>query len=168
VKRQHLARILTVALMAGALAVVAVRNTGRSVAEAIPAIASQPKLDPSPQDAIYAMLDAARDGNVAAYLGAFSGQMEISLRQSAAEQGDAAFANYLKDANAPVKGIAIMEPQPVTDGEVRVKVEYVYSDRNEAQWFHLVQQSDKTWKITRLDTAERVKTLVPYGSPANQ
>jgi hypothetical protein len=166
VKRSHLARLLTVALMAAALGLVAFRNTGRSVSEAIPAIVPQSKAAPSPQDAIYAMLDAARDGSVAAYLAAFTGQMETSLRQSAAEQGDAAFSKYLKDANAPVKGIAIMEPQPVADAEVRVKVEYVYADRNETQWFHLVRQPDRTWKISRLDTAERIKTLIPYGSPA--
>ena len=62
------------------------------------------------------------------------------------------------------KGIAISEPQPVTDREVKVRVEYVYQDRNEAQTMYLEKDAG-SWKISRVDGAERVKTLVPYGTP---
>jgi hypothetical protein len=90
--------------------------------------------------------------------------METSLKQSIAEQGEVAFAKYLQETNAPIKGIAITEPQVLTDREVKARVEYVYQDRNEVQFFYLEKQG-KLWKIARLDSAERVKTLVPYGTP---
>ena len=160
--KQRKAQILTLVLMAGALAFVLLRTSNTPVTDLIPS--TQPKPDPTPQDAIYAMLDAARDGNITAYLAAYTGQMETSLKQSIAEQGESAFARYLKESNAPIKGIAITEPQVLTDREVKIRVEYVFQDRNEIQYYYLEKQG-KDWKIARLDAAERIKTLVPYGTP---
>ena len=57
-----------------------------------------------------------------------------------------------------------MEPQPLSDPEVKARVEYVFQDRNEAQYFYLDKMSGG-WKIARVDSSERVKTLVPYGTP---
>ena len=125
---------------------------------------SAPKEPPSPQDAIYAMLDAARAGNVAAYLASYSGAMQASLQQSVRESGEAAFAKYLRDSNAAIKGVAVSDPQPSSDTEASVRVEYVYQERNEAQTMHL-EKSGGAWKIARVESAERVKTLVPYGTP---
>ncbi len=48
--------------------------------------------------------------------------------------------------------------------EVKVKVEYVFQDRNEVQWMYL-EKSGNSWRIARVDTAERIQTLVPYGTP---
>jgi hypothetical protein len=70
----------------------------------------------------------------------------------------------LKDSNAAIKGVAISEPQQLTDTQVKVRVEYVYQDRNEAQMMYLEKQSG-IWRITQVDSTERVKTLVPYGTP---
>jgi len=92
------------------------------------------------------------------------GQMDAALKQSLAETTESGFAKYLTDSNAAVKGIAISEPQPLTDREVKVRVEYVYQDRNEAQTMYL-EKGTSGWKIARVDGAERVKTLVPYGTP---
>lgn len=125
---------------------------------------SAPKEPPSPQDAIYGMLDAARAGNVAAYLACYSGAIEASLQQSVRESTEAGFAKYLRDSNAAIKGVAVSDPQPVGDKEVSVRVEYVYQERNEAQTVHL-ERVGGAWKITRVDGAERVKTLIPYGTP---
>ena len=124
----------------------------------------QPKADPTPQDAIYAMLDAARAGDAKAYVANYSGQMSTALQQSIAETTEPKFAQYLKDSNAAIKGVAISEPQVLTDTQVKVRVEYVYADRNEAQTMYLEKQAG-VWKITRVDSTERVKTLVPYGTP---
>ena len=154
--KQRKAQIITLLLMAGIGAVVYFRQNAPS--------APQQKPDPTPQDAIYAMLDAAREGNVKTYLTWFTGQMETSLKQTISEQGEGAFSKYLKETNAPIKGIAITEPQPLTDREVKVKVEYVYQDRNEIQYYYL-ERAGREWRIARLDAAERVKTLVPYGTP---
>ena len=60
--------------------------------------------------------------------------------------------------------MALQEPQALTDREVKVRVEYVYQDRNEVQQMYL-EKSGNNWKITRVDSAERIKTLVPYGTP---
>ena len=119
---------------------------------------------PTPQDAIYAMLDAARAGKVTAYLACYTGGMLVSLQQSVRESGEAGFAKYLRDANAPIKGVAVSDPQSSGDNEVSVRVEYVYQERNEAQTVHL-EKITGAWKIAGVEGAERVKTLVPYGTP---
>ena len=116
----------------------------------------------TPQDAIYGMLDAARAGDVKRYLSSYAGQMEGALKQAAAESSD--FGKYLKDSNAAIKGIAVMEPQALSDREVKAHVEYVFQDRNEVQYMYL-EKTPAGWKIARVDSAERVKTLVPYGTP---
>ena len=161
------ARIVTVAVLAGAMAMVLGQKYGWKMPDvkvsdlARPAA---PKADPTPQDAIYAMLDAARAGDVKSYLASYTGQMETSLKQSIGETTERGFARYLKNQNASIKGIAISEPQPLTDREVKVRVEYVYQDRNEAQMMYL-EKAGGGWKIARVDGTERVKTLVPYGTP---
>jgi hypothetical protein len=159
--RPRKAQLITLAVLAAALAVVAVRRSGWDPRDLF---SRAPKAEAGPQDAVYAMLDAARDGNVPRYLAAHTGQMEAALRQTIAEKGEAGFAAYLRQFHAPIKGIAILEPQPLTDREVRLRVEYVYQDRNEAQTMYLEKLSSG-WKIARVEAAERVKTLIPYGTP---
>ena len=158
--------VVTVVILLGALGVVVGQKAGwrpSTVTETVSQM-SQPKPDPTPQDAIYGMLDAARAGDVKTYLATYSGQMTAELQQSVAETTEPKFAQYLKDSNAAIKGIAISEPQPLTDTQVKVRVEYVYQDRNEAQTMFLEKQGG-IWKITQVEGAERVKTLVPYGTP---
>ena len=117
----------------------------------------------SPQDAIYGMLDAARSGNVSAYLASYTGPMLASLRESVRETTEAAFSGYLRDSNSAIKGVAVSDPQ-INDREATARVEYVYQDRNEVQIVHLEKVGGE-WKIARVDGAERVKTLIPYGTP---
>jgi hypothetical protein len=119
---------------------------------------------PKPQDVIYRMLDAAGQGDAAAYLGCYSGVLLGRLEQSRDEMTAAGFARYLTQTNRQIKGIAISEPAAVSENEVEVRVEFVYSDRNEAQQF-LLERSTGAWKIARVSAAERVETLVPYGTP---
>jgi hypothetical protein len=161
--------IVTLTVLLGAFGVVLGQKNGwkfSTISDQVSQISikPQPKADPTPQDAIYGMLDAARAGDVKAYVGNYSGQMLNALQQSIAETTEPKFAQYLKDSNAAIKGVAISEPQPLTDTQVKVRVEYVYQDRNEAQLMYLEKQSG-TWRITQVDTTERVKTLVPYGTP---
>ncbi len=161
--KERKTQIVTLAVLALVAAVVVIRKIGVT-APRITAPLGVVKTDPAPQDAIYNMLDAAREGSVAKYLASYTGQMEASLKQAVAESGDAAFTRYLKDSNAAIKGVAVMEPQALTDREVKIKVEYVYQDRNEIQFLYL-EKTAAGWKIARVDAAERVKTLVPYGTP---
>jgi hypothetical protein len=167
--KERTARIVTIAILVLAAALALARKNGWKVPDAriagsnIVARAAR-KPDPTPQDAIYAMLDAARAGDVKAYLAEYTGQMAGALGQSLAESTPEAFARYLRDSNSAIKGIAVSEPQTLTEREVKVRVEYVYQDRNEAQFLYL-EKAAAGWKIARVDGAERVKTLVPYGTP---
>ena len=120
------------------------------------------RTEAAPQDAIYAMLDAARNGDVKKYMANYSGQMAESLERTRAESPD--FAAYLRDSNAALKGIAVMDPEPLSEREVKVRVEYIYQDRNEAQFFYL-ERAQSGWTISRVEPAERVKTVIPYGTP---
>ena len=155
-KKESKARIVTVVVVLALLVALAARKLGWHLPEG--------KSSQDPQDTIYAMIDAARTGNVKAYLADFTGQMEASLRQSLAETTESGFAKYLKDSNAAIKGVAVSDPQKVTDMEAKVRVEYVYQDRNEAQTMYL-EKGPSGWKIARADSDERVKTLIPYGTP---
>jgi hypothetical protein len=118
----------------------------------------------STQDAIYAMLDASRAGDVKRYLSCYSGQIRSSLEQSVRESGEDRFRSYLKESNSAIKGIALSEPETLSDRESKVRVEFVYQDRNEAQTFYL-QKDGREWRIARIDGLERMKTLIPYGTP---
>ena len=164
--KERKAQVVTVTVLAAAAAVALGQKNGWKLPDfrSAVAIAPAPKADPTPQDAVYGMLDAARAGDVKAYLASYTGQMAASLQESLAETTPAAFAKYLQDSNAAIKGIAISEPQPLTDREVKIRVEYVYQDRNEAQFMYL-ERAPGGWRIARVDGTERVKTLVPYGTP---
>jgi hypothetical protein len=90
--------------------------------------------------------------------------MARQLEQSRDEMTAAGFAQYLKDRNREIKGVAINEPEKASEREARIRVEYVYQDRNEVQQVYL-EHIGGAWKILGVDVAERVKTLVPYGTP---
>jgi hypothetical protein len=161
VNKQRVAQILTVLILAGVLGGTLAKKNGWTLRTTRAAMQSS---QPTPEDAIYAMLDAARKGDVAKYLAAYSGSMQTSLRQSIAESSNSAFSQYLQDTNAALKGVAVMAPEITSDREAKARVEYVYQDRNEAQNMYL-EKTTTGWKITRVETAQRVKTLIPYGTP---
>ncbi len=152
--RERTAQVATVAILAAALVLVAVKRGGWK-ARAAPV---------TPQDTVYRMLDAARDGDVRGYLRCYTGQMDSTLRQIVTEKGAPALAAYIRNFNASIKGVALQEPQPVSDREVRLRVEFVYQDRNEAQLYYL-EQAGGEWKISRLENTQGVQTPVPYGTP---
>ena len=155
----------TIAVLALALGLALARQNGWRVPSLAPSTA---RPAPGPRDAIYAaiyaMLAGARAGDVNAYLASYTGQMEAALQASVRESTPDGFARYLRDSNAQIKGVALTEPEPLSASQFKVRVEYVYQDRNEAQTIYL-EKVDGAWKISRVDGAERVKTLVPYGTP---
>jgi hypothetical protein len=144
-KKNRKAQVATLALLLAAAGFALVRNRPSTSAAQ------------EPQDAIYAMLNAAKAGDVKAYLASYTGQMEGALRQTLT-------ANYLKDSHAAIKGVAVSDPQKITDQEAKVRVEYIYQDRNEVQMVYLGKGSGG-WKISRVDSDERIRTLIPYGTP---
>ena len=152
--RERKAQLVTLAVLLAALGA----GLARKTAWHLPAATAQ-----DPQDAVYAMLNAARAGDVKAYLASYSGPMESALRQSLAETTEPGFAKYLRDSNAAIKGIVVSDPQ-ITGLEAKVRVEYVYQDRNEAQIMYLEKTLDG-WKISRANSDEPVKAPIPYGTP---
>jgi hypothetical protein len=159
-KKDRKARVVTVVvLLVAALGIGLVRKAGWR-----PGRLPEAKGEAGPPEAIYAMLAAERAGDVKAYLSNYAGPMEAALRQTLAETTEPGFAKYLRDSSAPIKGVAVSDPQRIADLEVKVRVEYVYQDRNEAQIMYLEKGPDG-WKVHRADSDERVKTLIPYGTP---
>jgi hypothetical protein len=154
--KERKAQAITVLVLAGGLGAALYRK-GTFDRMSLPAAISQQKAEATPQDTIYAMLDAAREGDVDKFLSAYGGDLQSSLRRSVTPQ-------YLKDMNSPIKGVALNDPAPISEREVKVRVEYVFQDRNEVQIFYL-EKAGADWKITRMENSERVKTLVPYGTP---
>ena len=110
------------------------------------------------------MLDAVREGNLPKYLEAHTGAMEASLRRAAAEIGEARLLASLQEKNAPVKGIAIQEPERLSDRESKARVEYIFENRNEVQIVYL-EKTGERWKIARVENAQRIEPVVPYGTP---
>jgi hypothetical protein len=157
--RERKAEIATVILLAGALTVVAARRDGWQIP-----VVLRPSTPSTPQDAVYRMLDAARDGNVGAYLSCYTSEMQSSLRQIVKEKGENALGGYIRSFNASIKGVAIQEPHAIGDNEVRERVEFVYVDRNEAQTYYL-RRTGAEWRIERLENTQGVPTVLPYGSP---
>ncbi len=157
-QKNRTAQIITIAVIALVVAFLAIRQTGWS-----PPTASNRKAQ-TPQDAIYAMLDAAREGDVDTYVDFYTGQMRATLDQAVAERGQQSFGDYLKSSNEPIKGIAITEPEQLSASSVKARVEYVFADRNEVQLMYL-EKTGGRWLISSMENTQRVKTLVPYGTP---
>ena len=147
--RLRLSNAATVLLLAGLLALGILRRQ------------DDPQV--SPKDPIYAMLDAARAGDGKRYLEQYTGSMAALLKRTAEEKTNTGFQVWLKSRNAEIKGVAMSEPQMISDGEASIRVEYIYQDRNEVQMVFL-ERVDRAWKIARVDSAEQIKTLVPYGA----
>jgi hypothetical protein len=165
-KRERLATILTAGVLAVALGITVAKSRGWTLADVRPAAIAQsfrPKVI-APEDALYSMLDAAKAGDVNAYLGCYTGHMKELLQQSATEATADKFKSYLQTSNASIQGVALSPPENVSDSQVKVRVEYVYRDRNEVQFVYM-KKEPPTWRIYQVDGAERIKTLVPYGSP---
>ena len=62
-----------------------------------------------------------------------------------------------------MRRIAVSVIDRPSDTEAQVRVEYVYSKRNEIQNVSLRKESAR-WKIIKVAGAEQIKTLLPFGS----
>jgi len=165
-RKETKVRVITVAVLLAAFGIALAQRAGWQLGEVASRSwkslrAAAPR---EPRDTIYRMLDAARVGDAEAYLGCYSGPMQRRLQQTRLEMTADGFAQYLIERNQRVKGLAVFEPQGVSDAAVRVRVEYVYEDRNEEQLFYL-ERLPEGWRVTRVEEAQRVETPVPYGTP---
>jgi len=117
----------------------------------------------SPEDVIYAMLDAARAGDAKAYLNSFAGPLQHQLQQAMRESGTPQFATYLRNQSAAYESVAVSPVDQPSESDARLRVEYVYSNRNEVQTFHLKKDGGR-WIVTGISGTDPIKTLIPYGT----
>lgn len=153
ISKRKTSQILTAVLLAALLGVFAYRQRRVRASEG-----------DTPEAAIWRMVDASRASDPERYLASYTGEMETLLRRNLQDMGPVKFRNYLSNSIRPVKGIAVSAPETVSAAERRVSIEYVYEDRNEVQQVYL-RQVGRQWKIERVEGAEQIKTLVPYGTP---
>jgi hypothetical protein len=123
---------------------------------------SRPRI-PTPEDTVYGMLDAARAGDTAVYVDAFSGPLQQQIQQVIRESGKTQFANYLTAQSSSFQSVALSVADQPSDVEARLRLEYVYANRNEVQTFHL-KKSGGRWKIVGISGTDQIKTLIPYGT----
>jgi len=154
---------LTVVVLLAMLALAALRTHHWRVPPFKEWIARSNRLASNPEDAIYSMLDAARTGDVRTYIDCFSGPVRDQLLQAVKESTESTFSSYLIRQNAAFQGVAVSVIDRPSLEEARVRVEYVYSDRNEAQSLSLKTEGYR-WKIVAIAGAEAIKTLIPYGT----
>jgi hypothetical protein len=170
--RSVLSRVLTIALMAGMLWFFAreQRVISRRPRRTADVNAPGPVSDVSdvsakaPESVVWRMVEATRAGDPARYLECYTGEMEPRLRRDFQEMGAARSRDYLLDAHRRLKGVAVRSPIMRSPFDAQLSVEYVYEDRNEVQQIQ-VKRVAGAWRIDRVDGAERIKTLVPYGAP---
>jgi hypothetical protein len=149
--------------MLGLAALVILRNDGWRVPAWLNWGMFHSKGPANPEDTIYAMLDAARTGNVKAYLDVFSGPMHDQLRQVVNDSTESKFAAYLTTQNAAFQGVAVSMVDRSSDLQAEARVEYVFSNRNEIQDVYLKKERGQ-WRILQVAGAEQVKTLIPFGT----
>jgi len=145
------------------LGLIFLRTHGWRVPMAVTAPFSHSRVATTPEDAVYAMLDAARAGNTGVYVDIFSGPLQQQIRQVIRESGKTQFATYLAAQSSSFQSVALSVADQPSDVEARLRVEYVYSNRNEVQTFHL-KKSEGHWKIIGISGTDQIKTLIPYGT----
>ncbi|HEX4948438.1 MAG TPA: hypothetical protein VFZ34_17315 [Blastocatellia bacterium] len=116
----------------------------------------------TPEDVIWQMADAARDGDAQAYLDCFSGALRQNLEKTAAEMGEAKFKAYLKQLNDEVTGIAVSDLEQPDPQTATLRVEFVKRGKSETQKHHFKLQAGQ-WKIEQADNSESKSLLIPYG-----
>ncbi|MBM4044138.1 MAG: hypothetical protein FJ279_03420 [Planctomycetes bacterium] len=116
-----------------------------------------------PEDPVWAMFQAAKDGNVQAYLNCFADEIRARLDREAQEMRPERFGGYLRQGSKDVLGIAVSDLEKLREDEARMRVELTFRDRNEVQKF-AVRKLRNGWKIKDMTEAQRVKPVIPYGT----
>jgi hypothetical protein len=116
-----------------------------------------------PDDITYKMLDAARSGDVRAYLSFFSGPLRAELAATAKESSSDAFSKYLIRQSAALTGVTVTVLVAPNNEESKVRLEYVYRDYSEVQDLSL-HLDGSTWKITQIAGSNQIQSLIPYGT----
>ena len=120
----------------------------------------------TPEDAVYTVFQASRDGDSDAYLSHFSGELRTRLEASRTEAGLEAFSSGIQQRALAMTGLAITHPYPDKDSDTDriLRVELVFRDRNERQDFHMVK-AWTGWTICEISSSDSVTMPIPYGTP---
>ena len=157
--KNRLPAIVTVSLIVGALVFFVARQRFKT---------AEPGYNSArPESVIWRMSDAVRAGDAQAYLNCFDGDLRRKLGKTVDEMGERKFGEYLKRLNDEITGIAVSDLDLTGEAGAKLRVEFVYRGKNEAQRHHLTLR-DGVWKIDHVDESERVKTLIPYGADATE
>jgi hypothetical protein len=156
--------ILTTAFLALLLGFIFLRTHRWQLPVDLKVLLSRSRTAPAtPEDTVYRMLDAARAGNTAVYVDNFSGPLQQQIQQVIRENGKAQFANYLTGQSTSFQSVALSVTDQPSDMEARLRIEYVYTNRNEVQTYH-VRKVGSSWKIFGISGTDLTKTLIPYGT----
>lgn len=118
---------------------------------------------PRPQEAVFAVFDSARAGDVKGYLSEFSGEMRERLAEQAERDGEERFAEYLQQSTREIAGIYIQKEVQFGEAEVRLDVDFIFPTRTERQRYRLVKEG-KAWKISDIQDAEYREPVEEYGA----
>jgi hypothetical protein len=156
--------VLTGIFLAFLLGLIYLRTHGWKLPREVTSILSRSRATPAtPEDAVYGMLDAARTGNTAVYVNTFSGPLQQQIQQAIRESGKTQFSTYLTGQSASFQSVALSVTDQPSDAEARLRVEYVYTNRNEVQTYHL-RKLGFHWKVVGISGTDLTKTLIPYGT----
>ncbi|HUG90750.1 MAG TPA: hypothetical protein VML55_07955 [Planctomycetaceae bacterium] len=110
------------------------------------------------------MLDAARAGDVGAYVACFDGELRRNLESAIAAQSPQRAAAELRSGAADLKSFATHGLERPRPGEAVVTLERIYSRRNDLERVRL-RQHGGAWRIVELVPVDRVAPPIPYGTP---
>lgn len=122
------------------------------------------RLPDQPQDAVNAFFNAARDGDVQAYLRLTTGQLRTSLEQLRRQQGAEVFRENMQRSLDGIKGQAVRKLPQSPVGAAAFEVELIFSDRNEVQTF-VLEPVGAGWAIASIEAARVYRPEIPYGTP---
>ncbi len=118
----------------------------------------------SATDVVWAALDAAGRGDVAAYARFLSGELRERFTDTAEIERN---GEGLEQTLFGVKGIAVMAPREIDDETCMVEAEFQYTDRKEGQRFRLRRGQGGSWRIERISPARPLPQTIRYGTPVD-
>jgi hypothetical protein len=165
--KRFTAAVLTVALMGLLLWSGLRRGPSTTSSSTSTSVASSSRTDEGGpvEAAIRALLESGRRGDVAAYLGAFTGALHNRLAREVDERGREAFADDLCRAARARKSHAVFAVEPEGSSWARVTVESVYADRNERQTYRM-EQTEGVWRVSEVESVRSHQPRARFGAPA--
>lgn len=125
--------------------------------------AQSPTAVTTPSERVQAMSRLAEEGSADEYVDCFTGKLKAKIEQTREDMTDEEFGAVIRKRAGAVKGVAISNREELADGGVRLRVDWVFADRNEIQTFTLRADGDD-WKIAEITDSQYEKPEIPYGT----